>query len=86
MKDAAPETKILPPEFLASLGAGRVTYVKSLSGDEASTLFPQAPPLAPELKLWALLGADGTPILLTDSREAAVAGALQNDMVTVAVH
>jgi hypothetical protein len=79
-------TKTISPEVLAGIGAGRLTYVKPMSSDEVSSLFPQAPPLTPGLKLWALLGADGTPIMLTDSREAAVAGALQNDLLTVALH
>jgi len=82
----ASEQKTISPEILAGLGAGRITYVRAMSSDQVSSLFPQAPPLSPGLKLWALLGADGTPILLTDSREAAEAGALQNDLVTVAVH
>jgi hypothetical protein len=86
MNNAVRETKTVSPELLAGLGAGRITYVKALSSDEATHLFPQVPPLAPGLRLWALLGADGTPILLTDSREAAEAGAMQNDLVTVAVH
>jgi hypothetical protein len=86
MRSTVSEPKVVPPEVLAGIGAGRITYVKAMSSDEVTTLFPQAPPMAPGLKLWALLGADGTPILLTDSREAAVASAMQNDLVTVAVH
>ena len=39
------------------------------------TLFPQAPELQPGMQLFALHAADGTPIMLTDSREAAVANA-----------
>lgn len=78
--------KQIPVEAFANLGNGRLTYVRALSSDEATSLFPRVPPLAPGLKLWALLSADGTPILLTDSREAAVAGAVENDLVPVAVH
>jgi hypothetical protein len=33
-----------------------------------------------------LLGADGVPIVLTDSRDAALANALQNELQTVSVH
>ena len=86
MRSSVNETNVVPPEVLAGIGAGRITYVKAMSSDEATNLFPQAPKLAPGLKLWALVGADGTPILLTDSREAAVASALQNDLITVALH
>lgn len=86
MRSSINETKVVPPEVLAGIGAGRLTYVKAMSSDEATNLFPQAPKLEPGLKLWALLGADGTPILLTDSREAAVASAMQNDLITLALH
>jgi hypothetical protein len=86
MRSSVNETKVVPPEVLAGIGAGRLTYVKAMSSDEATNLFPQAPRLEPGLKLWALLGADGTPILLTDSREAAVASAMQNDLITLALH
>ena len=38
--------------------------------DEAKDLFPGLPPVTPGHELWALLAADGTPIMLADSREA----------------
>ena len=54
--------------------------------DAVNELFPQAPQLAPGLQLFALVAADGTPIMVTDSREAAVANAWQNELETVSVH
>jgi hypothetical protein len=38
------------------------------------------------MRLFALHAADGTPILVTDSREAAVANALTHQLETVSVH
>jgi hypothetical protein len=49
-------------------------------------LFPQAPRLAPGIELFALHAADGTPILQTDSREAALANARDHELETVSVH
>jgi hypothetical protein len=40
----------------------------------------------PGLKLFALHAADGTPIMLTDSREAAIANAWSNELQAVSVH
>jgi hypothetical protein len=37
-------------------------------------------------KLFALHAADGTPIMLTDSREAAIANAWSNELQAVSVH
>ena len=38
------------------------------------------------MKLFALHAADGTPIMLTDSREAAIANAWSNELQAVSVH
>jgi hypothetical protein len=38
------------------------------------------------MKLWALFAADGRPILLADQRDLAMAGAYENDLVTVSIH
>jgi hypothetical protein len=38
------------------------------------------------MKLYALHAADGTPIMLTDSREAAIANAWSNELQAVSVH
>jgi hypothetical protein len=85
------ETKTSPPvpfgpAELAALGEGQVAYVKPMSSDEIRRLFPQAPELAPGLALFALLSASGTPILLTDSRDAAIANAWAHDLQTVSLH
>lgn len=75
-----------PSGSLANLGNGRLAYVRALRSEDVPSLFPQAPHMAPGLELFALLSADGTPIVLTDTREAALANAWQNDLVTVSVH
>ncbi|MGP8233531.1 MAG: DUF1150 family protein [Methylovirgula sp.] len=76
----------LTEEQFAHLGGGSLAYVRALRSEDVSRLFPQAPPLQPGLQLFALLGADGTPIVLTDSRDAALANALQHELQTVSVH
>ena len=82
------ETKSPPfsEEQFAHLGGGSLAYVRELRSEEVSKLFPQAPPIQPGLQLFALLGADGVPIVLTDSRDAALANALQHELQTVSVH
>ena len=73
-------------EALASLGEGHIAYVKQIRSEDVPGLFPQAPDLAPGMKLYALHAADGTPIMLTDSREAAIANAWSNELQAVSVH
>ncbi len=76
----------LTEEQFAHLGGGSLAYVRALRSEDVSRLFPQAPPLQPGLELFALLGADGVPIVLTDSRDAALANAMQHELQTVSVH
>jgi hypothetical protein len=71
---------------LAALGEGQVAYVRPMVSDEVRELFPQAPEMQPGLRLFALLSASGAPILLTDSRDAALANAWAHDLQTVSVH
>jgi len=76
----------ITPEALARLGDGRIAYVTPIRSEDVAVLFPQAPQVAPGMKLFVLHAADGTPIMLTDSREAALANAWSNELETVSVH
>jgi hypothetical protein len=76
----------LTPEQFAHLGGGAIAYVKPLRSEDAARLFPQIEGLQPGMKLFALLGADGSPIMLTDSRDAAIANAWQHELQTVSLH
>lgn len=73
-------------EALAGLGGGEIAYVRSIRSEDVASLFPQAPQIAPGMTLFTLHAADGTPIMLTDSREAALANAMEHQLVTVSVH
>ncbi|KPF96955.1 DUF1150 domain-containing protein [Rhodopseudomonas palustris] len=83
---ATHENVHVTPEALAHLGEGHIAYVKQIRSEDVPGLFPQAPQIAPGLKLFALHSADGTPIMLTDSREAAVANAWSQELQAVSVH
>jgi hypothetical protein len=74
------------PEALAALGGGQIAYVKVIKSEDVPALFPQVPQIAPGIQLFALHAADGTPMMLTDSREAAIANAWSQQLETVSVH
>ena len=76
----------ISPEALAVLGGGRIAYVRAIRSEDVQKQFPQAPQLQPGMQLFALHAADGTPMMLTDSREAAVASAWSQELETVSVH
>lgn len=71
---------------LAHLGEGTVAYLREMGSDELKGKFPGLPDIQPGVRLWALFAADGRPILLSDERDRALAGAMENDLVPVALH
>ena len=74
-----------PIEF-AQLGDGEVAYIKQLNPEVAGRLFPTLHAVPTGIDLFSVLSADGTPLALTDSRDSAIANALENDLVPVSVH
>lgn len=71
---------------LAHLGEGTVAYLREIDSDELKGKFPGLPEIAPGTMLWALFAANGQPILLSDARDRAIAGAFENDLVPVSTH
>jgi hypothetical protein len=68
------------------LGEGALAYIKPINSEDIQRIFPDAPALRPGMQLFALLGADGSPIMLTDSRDAAIANAWEQELETVSLH
>ena len=81
-----PNEDMISLEDLAQLGDGEIAYIKPIRSEDVRDLFPQAPQLEPGVRLFCLHAADGTPILLTDSREAALANARTQELEPVSVH
>ncbi len=81
-----PEAALLSEEQLAQLGEGLVAYVKPIRSEDIGAMFPGVPDVAPGMQLFALLGASGKPLILTDSRDAALANAMQNELHMVSLH
>jgi hypothetical protein len=77
---------VISPDLLAQIGVAKVAYVKPIRSDDVSRMFPDAPPLPPGIDLFALISADGSPIMVTERREDAEAGAWQNELETVSLH
>jgi len=86
MTTATDKALELTPHEFAHLGDGALAYVKPINSEDVGRLFPQAPALRPGVRLFALLGADGSPITLTDSRDAALANAWEHELETVSLH
>lgn len=83
---AVPVPPVMSMTDLAKLGGGKVAYIKMMSHDEAKELFPAVEGLPTGIDLYALHAADGTPLVLTDSRQAAVGHAMGDELEIAAVH
>ncbi len=66
MIDGNTEMAALTRQEFARLGDGAIAYVKTVKLEDARRLFPEATDIPADVKLFALLAADGSPIMLTE--------------------
>jgi hypothetical protein len=76
----------LTPQEFAHLGAGAVAYVRPVDSEDVQRLFPQAPELRPGVRLVALMSADGSPLVLTNTTSQATRVAWEHELQTVSLH
>jgi hypothetical protein len=77
---------VLTEAELAHLGEGTVAYLRKIDSDELKGKFPSLTEIASGMEVWALFAANGQPILLSDARDTALAGAFENHLTPVAIH
>lgn len=77
---------VMTEHELATLGGGVVAYIKILTSDEASRMFPTVEGLPEGISLFSLHAADGTPLALTDTKQAAIGHAIDDDLEIASVH
>jgi hypothetical protein len=76
----------LTPQEFAQMGAASVAYVKAINSEDVQRLFPQAPQLRPGVRLLALIAADGSPLMLSDSTADVITIAREHELQTVSLH
>lgn len=79
-------SKTMSQSEFAELGGGEVAYIKTLTSDEAHRMYPAIEGLPDGINLYALHAADGTPLALTDSMQAALGHALGDELVIASIH
>lgn len=84
-QNVTPKPMMSAADF-ALLGGGEVGYVREIDTRRAVELVGPLPYLPDNARLFALYGADGTPVAVTGSLEAALANAFENDLETVSVN
>jgi len=65
------------------MGMGEVAYVRELPAQEVEQLIGQKIDADPATPLYCLYLADGTPVSVSDSREAAIANAIEHDLAAI---
>ncbi|AGF73976.1 hypothetical protein BAnh1_00830 [Bartonella australis AUST/NH1] len=78
--------QILPLQNIAFPDEGQIAYLKKVCTDDLAKNFPDLPPMAPGLTIWALFGETGHPIILSDERSIALAGANEHELQIVTLH
>ncbi len=81
-----PVPPVMSMSELAKLGGGKVAYIKIMTPEEAREMFPAIEGLPAGINLFALHAADGTPLALTDSRQAAVGHAMGDELEIASLH
>jgi hypothetical protein len=84
--DVLPVPPVMSMSDLAKLGGGKVAYIKIMTSDEAKEMFPAIEGLPQGINLFALHAADGTPLALTDSHQAAVGHAMGDELEIASLH
>ncbi len=70
----------------ATLGGGVIAYIKPLTSDEASRMCPTVKGLPDGINLFSLHAADGRPLALTHTKQAAIGHAIDDDLQIASVH
>lgn len=76
----------MTPADLLKLGGGHIAFIKTMTPDQAKAMFPAIDGLPQGLDLYCLFAADGTPIALTDSMQAAVGHAMGDELELQTLH
>jgi hypothetical protein len=80
------KTVELTPGDLALLGEGALGYIREIELQEAKRLLGDKAKVAPNSKLFCLYNADGTPVSISGSREAALGSAFEHELMAMSVH
>ena len=86
INDLGKKTIELTPQDLAVLGEGDLGYIREIEVKEAQRLLGGQASVSPNSRLFCLYNADGTPVSISGSREAAVGSAFEHELMPMSVH
>lgn len=80
------KTVELTAQDLALLGEGALGYIREIEVQEAQRLLGGQASVSPDSKLFCLYNADGTPVSISGSKEAALGSAFEHELMAMSVH
>ncbi len=83
------DTKKIPelsPEDLALVGDGALGYIREIEAKEARRLLGNQAKVAANTRMFCLYHADGKPVSISGSREAAIGSAAEHELLPMSVH
>ena len=80
------KTLEMSPEDLAMIGDGALGYIREIEATEAKRLLGKQAKLAANTRMFCLYHADGKPVSISGSREAAIGSAAEHELLPMSVH
>jgi hypothetical protein len=84
--ESTKKTVEFTPQDLALLGEGDLGYIREIEVQEAQRLLGDQANVVPNSRLYCLYNADGTPVSISGSREAALGSAFEHELMAMSVH
>jgi hypothetical protein len=73
-------------EELAQLGNGALSYIREVEGRDVIRMVGQQAQVSPDAKLFCLFNANGSPISISGTREAAADSAAEHELLAISLH
>jgi hypothetical protein len=73
-------------EELAQLGNGALSYIREVEGRDIIRMVGQQAQVSPDAKLFCLFNANGSPISISGTREAAADSAAEHELLAISLH
>jgi hypothetical protein len=73
-------------EELAQLGNGALSYIREVEGRDIIRMVGAQAQVSPDAKLFCLFNANGSPISISGTRQAAAESAEEHELLAISLH
>ncbi|MGH6855876.1 MAG: DUF1150 family protein [Aestuariivirga sp.] len=80
------KTMTFSEQDFARLGGGALAYIREIQGKEATRLLGHETAIPQNSKLFCLYHANGMPVSISETREAAIGSAFEHELMPMSVH